>query len=336
MKFEIKLPLSEIFYQFRGLSGEQEEILSSFMTERLGQKFFIRPEESLQENIDYLDEIGYIRKGNRSSYHKILPNGIIYLAEKGKTKIIDYIDLFLKESKESRIKEWKNDQIQDFLQRHDISTLEASLMFQFLQEKGFFDHFGLYTGVVPLDAYFSSKGWNFLKNPKPFVSYVRVDQQDFRDLFDDEIILNWLQSVNAGNEDFQIEYKENTPPDNKLRQNISCLANGDSGILGIGFYDNGNLKGLDNPDQEIRRVNSVLRNLGLLGKAFSRIFKKNGLEVVLVFVPKTGEFIYIGSEMWARIDNECIKLKVKEAVEHFTDNIISVKGHKWYLSLKRI
>lgn len=339
MKFSIKLPISEIFYNFRALNKDQEDILLELIKSDFGRKYYQRPEESLNENLDYLEDIGYIGHGSKSpsGWYHILPNGIIFLAENQKTNILEFVDKFLKEARDSSNKNWDNNQIQNFLTKNQINNIDGSIVFRFLDKKGFFDHYGItLSSSLPMNVLFSSKGWRFVNDPKPFVGFIRLDKLWFNDSISDEQIHNWLSSSNAGLEGFQKEYKLNTPPENKLKRDISCLANGQSGVLCIGFNDaDGKLVGVDNPDNEVRRVNRVLREFSITDEAFTRIIKINGKFAVIVFVPKTENFLYIGEDIYLRIEGECLRLSSKESVEQFVYSISSIKGHKWFTSLKR-
>ena len=85
----------------------------------------------------------------------------------------------------------------------------------------------------------------------PFVigSYLKLDENQFKRDFSDQGILDWLHNSANGTEDFELEFKAGCPPKQSIKKIVVGFSNTSSGVLGIGFNDDGTiwLSGLDDP-----------------------------------------------------------------------------------------
>ena len=254
----------------------------------------------------------------------------------GKTlEIVSVLNFFFAKDK----KVWKLEELQDF--QNESQILENvfvialyyanSLNYVKLMRKN-----NPFPNSLPDSLIVTLFGEKFFTEPFVIGGYIKLDMQYFKNNFTNDDILNWIENSASGSEDFELEFK--TSDDfNDLRKIVSCFSNSHSGVLCIGFNDDGSVCGLRiSPDKMRNRIITNLKDISNKDIEFRVLTDLQGEKALVVLIAKRDEPVLIGDIAYRRIGASCEKVeKLEEIIKLAKDLESEPSGHLWLKSLKK-
>jgi len=192
---------------------------------------------------------------------------------------------------------------------------ELWLAFKILEREGYIETAGSLGRLLPYRLRLTALGRDHQNDIVLFESFIPLNEREFLNRISDEVVFDWINSLHRI-ENFEIEFKTSLPPDPQLRKTITCMSNGDSGVIFVGIRDSGNIIGIENPDSAKRRTTGALRGYDIDVKF--RIIKDQSEKLVLmIMVPSKMDFTPIGSKIYLRKDGEEIELSPAEVIVEY-------------------
>ncbi len=260
--------------------------------------------------------------------------GIFFLAEQGNKdtlKVIEILDQFLTLCNKKIV--WRGNDLKEYCQKHDIdkNVFKRSIN---LGKKT--RHISFFLWDIFIHGIEITKQGELYRNDLySMFSYLLLNERNFKIEFNDESIIRWIiDSVNES-ENFEVEYKQKIPPQNVLKRIIYGFANSKSGVLVIGIKNDGDVIGIDFPDEEQLKVHSAIGNLNIKLDIKFRILKdKENRNILCVMIPCSEKVLISGNDVIIRDGNRFRKASSQEIVDITLSKEKEVNGHLWFVSLR--
>ena len=230
--------------------------------------------------------------------------------------------------------DWSLDEIKNFIESQNYTEFDMLSAIQIGESLNYFEC--LYGGgtMLPYELKLLYNGKKYADNPINFLPDVDFDIREFNLNYKDEEILDWLKYSSHSVENFEIEYKLNIPQDSDLRRIVSGFANRSSGVLAVGFDNEGTLKGIDNPDDSERKVKVFLNKLSSVEVYFRLLKDSNDNYGLIMIVPKAKKPVLHGESLIIRDGNSFRTANAKGILE-IEQNLKNTQGGQhWYISFR--
>ncbi|MHA1420033.1 MAG: AlbA family DNA-binding domain-containing protein [Candidatus Heimdallarchaeaceae archaeon] len=325
------------------ITEEQEMLLTKIydsMLKKGSWSFKFRPssqkELRLFRSLEKIDLVYMPQNLLGLEYYVFSPTAMEILYSCGRIhELVSVLNAFFSKEKIS----WNKDDLKDFYTEENIPLNEFTIALYFAHSLSYIEylrHDSPLSDSLPDLVNISPFGELFFEEPFLFGKYLGLDRQFFKSYYSDEVILNWIHHSAASSEDFELEFKSSDDI-NDLRKIVSCFSNSFSGVLCIGFNDDGTLCGLSDPPDRIR--NRVITNLkGISNKDIEyRILTNTDGEKALIVLIARGEApVLIGNLAYKRTGASCEKIESYQEIIELTKELdITLSGHLWLKSLKK-
>lgn len=289
--------------------------------------------KELSRLLDSLTNLDLIWSTKQRFTYRISPRGIIALANYSFSgQLVKILEEFLF-TYDGKIV-WNLDDLKTFVQDKKTTEKLVAMSLQFGEDLGYIRcNYGL-GERLPYSLEITIEGEKYGKNPQSLLSYVALDERLFKTNYADSLIISWLHESANGTEDFELEFKRNIPSASDIRRTVSGFSNHLSGILAIGFYDNGRVFGLDDPDDVQRKVfdaTSGMINLDLKKRVLMSKEDKKGL---IVMVARGNAPVLINDTMIIRDGSSYKNANAREVLECQKRMMTTQNGHLWLNSLR--
>ncbi|MCG3224917.1 MAG: ATP-binding protein [Candidatus Heimdallarchaeota archaeon] len=223
----------------------------------------------------------------------------------------------------------------EIINKNDFIEGELNLVIYYGVKIGLFETIRSVGLILPSRVKITYEGRKFFDSPFVVETYLKLDERFFKNNYKDDVILNWITKSANGGEDFELEFKRSADY-STVRKLVCCFSNSKSGVLCIGFNNDGILSGLDSPDNTRNQVLSSIRDLENIDIIVRNLRDSANNAGIIVLIAKREQPVIIGNTMWIRQDTSCIKVdRIKSIVKIIEDLQESQSGHLWLKSLRK-